>query len=67
MIADIDIWRTAWLMIDRYGEGAEFEAASRADKLLEDGDLEGATVWRRVLAAMDEMRRTERKSGQAVN
>ena len=67
MVTDIDIWRTAWLVIDRHGEEAEFEAASRADRHLDDGDLEGAAVWRRVLTAMDEIQRTERKSGEAVN
>lgn len=34
MIADIDIWRAAHLMVKRHGEDAAIEAAQRADELL---------------------------------
>jgi hypothetical protein len=45
MIPDIDIHRSAWLMIRRYGEDAATQAAVRADQLLEAGDLDGMLVW----------------------
>ena len=67
MKAQLDIQRTDYLIIDRYAERAEFEAASGTDEFLEDSDYEGATVWRRVSAAVDEMRRVDFTTGDAVN
>ncbi len=31
----------------------------RADALLEEGDLEGVSVWRRILRAVEELQRAE--------
>ena len=39
---------------------------ARADLLLEDGDTEGAAIWRRILAAIEELMRG-RREGEAVN
>jgi len=47
MIADIDIWRTARLLMKQRDE-PEFYAAQRADELYAAGDLEGFRVWRRI-------------------
>jgi len=33
VIPEIDIWRVAKLMLDRYGDEAEAESARRADEL----------------------------------
>jgi hypothetical protein len=41
MIPDIDIHRSAWLMIRRYGEDAVIQAAMRGDRLLVKRDLAG--------------------------
>ena len=35
MIGEIDLWRCAKQIIDRYGEDAPLEAAMRADAMLE--------------------------------
>ncbi len=51
MTYDLDIYRTANVLIREHGE----DAAQRADAMLEKGDLEGAAVWRRVLRAVEEM------------
>ena len=59
MVPDIDIWRSANLYVKRYGPEAEVRAAMRADRLLEAGDLDGAAVWRRIIAATGELQRTE--------
>jgi len=67
MIAEIDIWRTAWLMVEHHGESAEFVTATRSDELLDCGDLDGAATWRRISNAVAELRRTERGAGEAVN
>ena len=56
---DRDIWLSAKRLVDLYGEDATIHAAMRADELLEQGDLDGAGTWRRVLAAVKELERTE--------
>lgn len=44
MIDEIDIWRTANLLLKQHGETAWFKAAQRADELLEAGDIAGAAT-----------------------
>ena len=38
---DIDIWRSAKLLIDQHGDEAPIHAAMRVDELLEASDLDG--------------------------
>lgn len=57
MIADIDVWRAAKLLIDRHGDAAALAAAQRADAMLESGDMEGRTVWLAILRAVEELQR----------
>ncbi len=52
MIHDLDIYRTANVLIKQHGEGAPIHAAMRADAMLEAGDLEGWAVWKRILRAV---------------
>ena len=54
-VAEIDIWRSAKLLIDRHGDEAAIHAAMRVDELLEASDLDGYTVWKRVLKAVEEL------------
>ena len=42
-------------------------AAQRADELLAKGDVEGCAVWKRILAAVDELTRTTPAKGAPVN
>lgn len=44
MISDLDIWRSAQVMIRRYGEGAALEAAGRADDMFNQGDFDGQRI-----------------------
>ena len=39
----------------------------RADGMLEAGDLDGYTVWRRILRAVEELQDTVPKLGEAVH
>ncbi len=39
MTSDLDIYRTANVLVKRYGEDADLEAAQRADAMLEKGSL----------------------------
>ena len=51
-VAEIDIWRSAKLLIGQHGDEAAIHAAMRVDELLEANDLDGYTVWKRVLKAV---------------
>jgi len=53
MISDLDIYRAANLLIDRYGEGALPEAAQMIDRMLAEDDSEGRIVWRRIKRAIE--------------
>ena len=55
MIAEIDIWRVANLMLTRYGDEAVAESAKRAEELAADGDLGGVAVWLRVIDAIRQL------------
>ena len=65
-VSDIDIYRSARLLIDQHGEDAPIEAAMKADAMLEMGDLDGQAVWLRILRATKEMLRRERPAGATV-
>ncbi len=58
MTEEIDIWRTAQLLVKQHGNEATTHAAMRADELLDEGDLDGASVWRRILKAIEQIRDT---------
>jgi hypothetical protein len=65
MTSDLDIYRTAAVLVREYGpEQAPLMAAKRADALLEQGDVDGQRVWKAVLRAVEELIRTERRSGE---
>jgi hypothetical protein len=66
MIDEPDIFRAAKLVMDQYGEEAVSFAAGHADDLLEKGDIAGALVWPRILAAIEELQRGPRED-EAVN
>jgi hypothetical protein len=42
-------------MLKRYGEKALEEGVARADELALAGDADGATTWRRIMAAVTEL------------
>ncbi|MCH8156005.1 MAG: hypothetical protein IH786_12280 [Proteobacteria bacterium] len=55
MPSEIDIYRSAKLLIDQHGEDAPIFAAMQADKCLEGGDLDGKAVWMGVIRAIKEL------------
>ena len=67
MTSDLDIYRSASVLIKRHGQDAPIHAAMRADAMLEKGDLDGYAVWRRILRAVGELRRTELEAGERIN
>ena len=58
-MTDLDIYRSAKVLVDQHGDEAPIHAAMRADELLDIANLDGAAVWRRVLKAIKEILRTE--------
>ncbi len=59
MVDDLDIDRSAKLLIDQHGEEASGFAAKQADKQAEAGDMEGKAVWLRILSAVKELQQRE--------
>ncbi len=50
---------SAQALIKQHGADAPIHAAMRADAMLEAGDLDGYAVWKRVLRAVEELRKAE--------
>ncbi len=67
MIPEIDIFRSAQVLVKHHGDDAPIHAAMRADELLEAGDLDGYAVWKRILRAMGELQRTEPAHGEEMH
>jgi hypothetical protein len=65
LIEDPDIFRAAKRLIDQHGGDAPLRAAQRADENLDDGDVEGSGIWRRILETIEELKRS-RRDGEAV-
>jgi hypothetical protein len=59
MASNLDIYRSAKLLIDQHGDEAPIHAAMMVDELREAGDMDGRATWWRILRAIDELRRTE--------
>jgi hypothetical protein len=55
------------VLVKEYGDEAVLLAARRCDALLANGDVDGQRVWKSVLRAVEELRRTERKDDERVN
>jgi len=66
LIVDPDIYQAARLLIDRHGAKAAAVASERADMRLEEGDLDAAVTWKRILAAIEELQR-DRREDEAIN
>jgi hypothetical protein len=55
VIAEIDIWRAASLMLRWYRNTAQVEAGRRADELAAVGDAIGAAIWLRIIDAIGQL------------
>jgi len=66
VISDLDILRAAQLLVKRHGADAPV-AAQRADEMFDEGDLDGAAVWSRILQAVEKVQRVKPKVGERVN
>ncbi len=64
---NLDTYRAANVFVKRHGEDAPIEAAMQADAMLEKGDLDGYTVWKRILRAVEELQGTDPAPGTRVH
>ncbi len=55
MTPDLDIYRSAQVLVKQHGQDAPIEAATRADVMIEKGDLDGYAVWKRVAKVAAEL------------
>ena len=55
MLTDLDIYRSAKILVEQHGVDALIEAALKADELLDAGDLDGQAVWLRIRKAVLEL------------
>ncbi len=67
MTSDLDIYRSANELIKQHGDAADIEAATRADELMEAGDMEGRAVWIRIVKAVEELLSEERPDDAEVH
>ena len=59
MVSEFDIWRSANLLVQQYGDQADLEAAQRADAMLDRGDKDGKRVWLDTLEKVKELQRVD--------
>ncbi len=63
MVEEIDIYRSANLLIKQHGDEAAIFAARQADACLEMGDLDGKVMWLAVISAIEELQDTTPPDG----
>ncbi len=61
---DIDIYRSAKLLIDKHGDEAAIIAIKRATEMLDAGDVDGYAVWKRIVDAIKDMQRETPRPGE---
>ena len=67
MIADVDIWRTANMLMKQHGDDAVLVASQRADALLAGADLDGFLVFVAIVKAINQLQRATPSAWERVN
>ncbi len=67
MTSDLDIYRSANVLVTRHGADAPIHAAMRANAMLDKGDLDGFSVWKRIVKAVEELQRVEPAANRRVH
>ncbi len=67
MTSDLDICRSANVLVKHHGQDAPVQAAMRADAMLDKGDPDGYAVQKLILRAVEELQRTAPKPGEVVH
>ncbi len=66
LVSDLDIYRSAKLLIDQHGDEAPIHAAMRADAFLDQGNLDGERLWMRIMQAIEGLRRVRPRAGEVA-
>ncbi len=66
-LGELDIWRSAHLLIKQHGEDAGFVAAQKADALLAKGDADGFHAWVRIGRAIGDLTKIIPDGNQRIN
>ena len=53
MVSDLDMYRSAQVLIREHGADAPIHTAQQVDAKLDRGDLDGRAVWLRIVAAVE--------------
>ncbi len=67
MVSDLDIYRSANVLVKHHGEDAPIRVAMITDAMLNMGDLDGYAVWKCILKAVEELLRSGPTEGERVN
>ena len=67
MTPDLDIYRSANVLVKQHGQDAPIEPAMRVDAMLEKGDQDGFAVWKRILRAVEELQREIATAGDQIH
>jgi len=67
MGTETEIYRTANLLIEEYGEMATPAAFIRADQLFERGDMPGRKVWLRIAKVAEDLLSGQPPSGASIH
>ena len=65
-ITNLDIWRSASVLLNQYGEGASLHAANKCDEMLDAGNMDGRALWGRIYEAVLELGREAPGEGERV-
>ena len=65
MVSEIDIYRSASVLIKRYGDRADLFALAQARRLSEKGDAAGAATWTRIAKAARDILQREPGPGES--
>ena len=64
---DVDIWRSANLLLKQHGFNAYIVAANRIVELKTAGDEDGVTAWVRIVMALECLAAGKAPQGQTTN
>jgi hypothetical protein len=65
MVAEIDTWRAAKLLVAQHGEQADAHAAQRAIDMHDAGDAEGEAVWLKIFDCIRTLQRQTPSDGES--
>ena len=63
-VDDIDVFRSAAMLIKEHGHDAQLLAIKRATKMLDAGDVDGYAVWNRIVDAIKDIQQETPRPGE---